>query len=525
MQARTCVIPPGRFSHIVHRPVFSVTNLREKENITVLGRDDDRREVLNLRNFPNDDVIEPAGVPIFEIANPFPFRGATFIKKDWADKHAGKPETIRLPPPPSCSMTAFLEKWCRDNAESAARDLPRPVLLALASSSTDPNDLVILTAMAVDLIRDRNGAITGVPFSHDQDGHLRPQIRDHELHEVLVNNPALPEELKVKLVLVPGIQGTSEIIGDFARGDSHVYEYLRRNSYIPWGHFAANMADDAGRYSTADLSGDDIHGLRHLYYQRTFVRLARDAEITVPRRRELSPDAIENLRQEITDRLRQGWRPRFNATLWGWNYGFDFTAGGYRLHASHQQIHHQFAMVPGKSDDNQTVPYSCGDLVADFCRLYRARHQRSFFADYLGAIRANRRLDGREDLDSSLVVHADDRVILFVPKAQTSQWELQITCLAPVGNVVEADKTTRDALDRALLMAQKIYHGLGAKMVTSIEFSKRIDDAADDQHLLYSLLPKLPESMGAFSEAELRFINGNYPEDFAAACRLAARDI
>jgi hypothetical protein len=27
--------------------------------------------------------------------------------------------------------------------------------------------------------------------------------------------------------------------------------------------------------------------------------------------------------------------------------------------------------------------------------------------------------------------------------------------------------------------------------------------------------------MGAFSEAELRFINGHYPEDFAFACRAA----
>jgi hypothetical protein len=26
--------------------------------------------------------------------------------------------------------------------------------------------------------------------------------------------------------------------------------------------------------------------------------------------------------------------------------------------------------------------------------------------------------------------------------------------------------------------------------------------------------------MGAFSEAELRYINGHYPEDFAIACRL-----
>ena len=40
-----------------------------------------------------------------------------------------------------------------------------------------------------------------------------------------------------------------------------------------------------------------------------------------------------------------------------------------------------------------------------------------------------------------------------------------------------------------------------------------------DQRLLYSFLPKIPYSMGAFSEAEARYILGHYPEDFAAACR------
>ena len=41
------------------------------------------------------------------------------------------------------------------------------------------------------------------------------------------------------------------------------------------------------------------------------------------------------------------------------------------------------------------------------------------------------------------------------------------------------------------------------------------------QPLIYALLPKLPFSMGAFSEAQLRYINGHYPEDFAATCRFA----
>ncbi len=46
------------------------------------------------------------------------------------------------------------------------------------------------------------------------------------------------------------------------------------------------------------------------------------------------------------------------------------------------------------------------------------------------------------------------------------------------------------------------------------------DSMDSDQRLLYAFLPKLPESPGAFSEAQLRWINGHYPEDFALACRM-----
>jgi hypothetical protein len=57
-------------------------------------------------------------------------------------------------------------------------------------------------------------------------------------------------------------------------------------------------------------------------------------------------------------------------------------------------------------------------------------------------------------------------------------------------------------------------------MVTSIEYSKRLNEKkALRQPLLYAFLPRLPESPGAFSEAQLRFINGHYPEDFCAVCR------
>jgi hypothetical protein len=110
--------------------------------------------------------------------------------------------------------------------------------------------------------------------------------------------------------------------------------------------------------------------------------------------------------------------------------------------------------------------------------------------------------------------------MLFVPKAQTSQWELQLISSEPVGNILEADRNMRRSLNKGILTAMRVLTGLGANMITVIEFSKRIGVQDIDQRLLYSFLPKIPYSMGAFSEAELRFISGHYPEDFAIACRL-----
>ena len=142
------------------------------------------------------------------------------------------------------------------------------------------------------------------------------------------------------------------------------------------------------------------------------------------------------------------------------------------------------------------------------------------FADYIKAVRNNRRMDGRNDLSADLVVYQDEFVMLFVPKAQTSQWELQLVTLGQVGNVLEADKNVRASLNKGIITAMRVLTGMGARMITVIEFTKRIGVSDIDQRLLYSFLPKIPYSMGAFSEAQLRFINGHYPEDFAIACRL-----
>jgi hypothetical protein len=91
--------------------------------------------------------------------------------------------------------------------------------------------------------------------------------------------------------------------------------------------------------------------------------------------------------------------------------------------------------------------------------------------------------------------------------------------LKPVGNIVESDTATRISIDRAMLVTMKIFESMGARMVSTSEYSKRFDSRDTDQRLLYSFLPKMPESPGAFSESQLRWINGHYPEDFASACR------
>ena len=77
----------------------------------------------------------------------------------------------------------------------------------------------------------------------------------------------------------------------------------------------------------------------------------------------------------------------------------------------------------------------------------------------------------------------------------------------------------RQSLDRAMLTAVKVLGAMGARMITSIEYSKAVVGGEKDQRLLVAFLPRLPESPGAFSEAQLRWINGHYPEDFALACR------
>ena len=530
--------PEGRFQLALHRPSYRVANLREGRPICELGRLDDGRPLTNARNFPPGEVTVQAADGVYEIANAFPFRGATYIGKAWADAKREHPSAIRLPTSPGVSMLQWFREHLprRDEGlspEDLLKALPEPVRLALAVNSNDPEDLTVLAEAAADFVHDAaTGRPTGIRYTQSADRKTSSCIRDHALFEAVANNHHLPDVYKDAMVLRPGAQGGSAIVGEYrGPGDTHVFEYLRRNSYIPWGHYAANMANDAVRYQPDTLTRDDMTGMRHLYYQRTYVRLAEMVGLGCgAERRSLSPDELEHLRRRILDRLADPQHARaldLNASLWGWNFGFDYAPSRYRLHASHQQVHQQYALIPRQvpaldppGNLLEALPsYACGDQVAAFIRDYREKTGVEFFTSYIEALRTNRRTDGRDDAQASLVVDSDYHVMLFVPKAQTSQWELQIVTLAPLGNILETDASTRHALDRALWVALRTLGAMGARMVTTIEYASRFDAGDNGQHLLYSLLPRLPESPGAFSEAQLRWIIGHYPEDFAASCR------
>jgi hypothetical protein len=522
MKLPTCVRPGGRFAFAVHKPSFPVTNLRIQDDIIELGRCGGE-PLFNSRNFPAADLEVAHSDWVYEIANPLPFRGTTFINAAWADRQAAQPLAISLPGPPPVSMADALRHSLDDTEIDALfQTLPRPLLLALATTSTDPEDLIRLARLAAPFVMNDSGEVAGLQFEQ-VNGGCRAIIHHHDLYEAVANNPHLPDDYKQAMVLRPGAQGGSEIVGEFRSDHSHVFEYLRRNSYIPWGHYAANMANDAVRYSLADLGLDDMIGLRHLYYQRTYQRLAADLGLPgLDTRKMASPAELETLRRRIVASLAAGAAPSYTATLWGWNYGFDFAASGYRLNASHQMLHQQYALIPALAPaaDETRPSFACGDLVAAFARQYRAETGTGFFHDYLAAIRANRRLDGGRG-DRSLIIHEDEHVMVFVPKAQTSQWEVQIITTAAVGNILELSTAARQALDSAFYLAAKALHGIGVKLLCGIEYSKRFTGGDDDQRLLYALLPKLPKSPGAFSESQLRWISGHFPEDLATALRAA----
>lgn len=541
MRRNSGVSPDGKFVWGVHTPSYRVRNLRQTDQEQHLGSPENQSPQTNAANFPNGHVHVEKAERVFEIPNALPFRGVTYITVRWAEQKAFKPDLIMLPKPQSSSLITALEKGLpgraisRESLQHLITVLPEPIQLAIATTSTDPQDLIPLAQISCAFEFDSaSGSPIGVRYGASPGGGVKPIIHHHDLFEALANNPCLPLDYRNVMVLRPGAQGKSKIVGEcgIPGSHTHVWEYLRCNSYIPWGHYAANMADDAVRYDAGELTLADICAMRHLYYQRTLVRIADLLQITFSDGRQaLSVSELEALRETIMDRIKfreNRFKLPLNGTLWGWNYGFDYAPSRYRLHASHQQVHQQFALIPRQMADpcgqenNSTgppVPYACGDLVTDFIGAFRKQTGKSFFQCYLKALRNNRRVDGRRDLPSDLTVYADDHIILFVPKGQTSQWELQLMPRAPLGNILETDTPNRNSLDRGLLIALRTLRSMGARLVTTVEYAKRFDADITDQHLLYALLPKLPYSPGAFSEAQMRWICGHYPEDFARACR------
>ncbi len=340
MPPRTCVTPDGRFSVGIHDPGFEVANLRENTIISRLGKLPDGQPVENNINFPPSTVRARKTDRIYEIANAFPFRGSTFINSAWANRRAGQSEAVCLPPQPDCSFTGNIEKWKTTAGEGETIVppvldlLPRPILLALAQASTDPKELATLAAKSCTLLfENKDAPPTGIAFKETEPGKQMPQIHDHDLYDILGNNPFLPDAYKQVMVLSPGIQGNSEIIGEATSG-THVFEYLRQNSYIPWGHFASNMANDEIRYRAHDLTPADMTGIRHLYYQRIYVRLAEQLNIALPHRnRPYTPDELEKLRLAICSALNgKNENLFFNSTLWGWNFGFEWFNSKFRIH-------------------------------------------------------------------------------------------------------------------------------------------------------------------------------------------------
>ncbi|MFK5953975.1 MAG: hypothetical protein QM498_13010 [Desulfobacterium sp.] len=530
---RTCVSGDGTFITGIHTPSFVVDNFREHDYQGILGTCPDGHAVTNQVNFPENNVSATHADTIYEIPNAFPFKGTTYINSRWADANAKNIEKISLAPKKATSLWNTLDGWGQKNGvekkniETLFKAMPAPLQIALAEASTDPHDLIRLAQISCSFKFDATSTHPlGLVFEKRGD-RIVPAIRKAELFEVVANNPHLPDEYKRAMVLRPGVQGDNAITAEWCQeqDQSHVFEYLRQNSYIPWGHFAANTADDTVRYCIADLSLEDMGGMRHLCYQRIYVMLARQMGVDIPRaRQQISREALESLRIKLIETLeRNQISLDFNGSLWGWNFGFGCSQSGYRLHASHQQIHQQYAMiprqVPRKEGENVLPSYACGDMVADFIKDYRDCTGVGFFKNYLAALRTNRRVDGNDNGPRRLEVFEDDNILLFVPKAQTSQWELQMIPLRPCGNILEADDAMRKSLDRGMFIALNIFEKLGARMVTCLEYAKRFDDMERDQQLLYAFLPRLPHSPGAFSEAQLRWITGHYPEDFARACR------
>lgn len=238
MQTHTCITPKGDFIYGIHKPTYRVTNLRSSETISSLGCDDKNQEIDNRINYPSGHIsIENAGW-VYEIPNALFFKGRTYINKSWADKTAENPLSISLPSQRQTSLTKLLldnsvtQKKCSDIFSS----MPAPIKLALATASTDPDDLELLARNSCELVFEKDtGRPRGLKFCSTETGEKTPVIFDHTIFDSVANNINLSDDYKEAMVLRPGAQGTSEIVGEWhdeneGNSPTHVFEYLRKTA-------------------------------------------------------------------------------------------------------------------------------------------------------------------------------------------------------------------------------------------------------------------------------------------------------
>ena len=200
---RTCVSKDGKFIFGIHRPCFKVENLREHDYISCLGVTSDGIKLDNKINFPDQNIDVKKADIIYEIPNPFPFRGTTYINSAWADKNAANPEKISLPVRQKIHFTEDLQRWLGKkgldikDAEDFLEILPQPLLIALADTSTDPEELAALAKISCSFIFNKNNKIPcGLVFKKDGKGDLLPEFNNHELFEIVANNKYLPDNYK-----------------------------------------------------------------------------------------------------------------------------------------------------------------------------------------------------------------------------------------------------------------------------------------------------------------------------------------
>ncbi len=521
----------------LHRPSYKVLNLRYGDFISKLGFSS-HETIYNHDNFPKGHIDVLNGEPVYEIKNPFPFYGATYILKSSADKFKKEPHTFSFKTCPKRQYENNDEKILKD---IDLKTLSRHLLLSLAVNSTSEKILKKIAHISCDFAfsdehgDDRRKGLEPSPTGLLYDDKMRPIIHDKALFEAVANNPHLPDNYKRIMVLIPGAQGKNPIVGEYIGTNTHVWEYLRKNSYIPWGHYASNMAHDAIRYSVNDLKMEDMKGLRFLYYQRVYMQIAGSLGLSIADKpHPLDEDGLERLRIEVLNGLMaiisMGKMPFWGSNLWGWNYGFSYASSGYRLHASHQQIHNQYALVPYGIEDTDInggimSPYIIGELVHNHAKNFRRETQKDFFESYLSSIYDNKRLDNDQSANCSLIFFEDDNVLAYVPKAQRFTGEVHLMAKKDVGNILEADNKMRASIDRGILLIMKALSSLGAEMITVYEVSKRYYHIEENQCIFYCFLPRSEYAPGSMSEAQGRWIIGHYPEDFASYMKDAVEKI